>query len=66
MQTMKVLRNMLTVKHMKNTISQTSAKTYPKFNMFLKNFLDQNNCTKLESKNPLIFSNKFYLHVMFA
>lgn len=57
---------MLTVKYMKNTISQMTAKTHPKFDIFLKDFLDRNNHKKIDPKNPLIFSNKFYLHVMFV
>lgn len=65
-QSRKALRNMLSVKHMRNIIGQTSVKTFLKFNISLKDFPDQSNHKNLGPQNPLICSNKFYLHAMFA
>lgn len=57
-QSKKALRNM----HMKNAIGQTSVKIYLKFKVSLKDFQDQRNH---KIPNPLICSDKFYLHTMF-
>lgn len=60
-QSKKALRNM----HMKNAIGRTSVKTYLKFKVSLKDFQDQRNHKNSGPPNPLICSDKFYLHTMF-
>lgn len=65
-QSRKTLRNMVSIKHMKNVIGQKPVKSYLKFIISLKDFPDQSNHKKLGPKNPLICSDKFYLHAMFV